>query len=50
MNTMLEARMVAAKIQRPADFVHGFNDGLPRITPSSHGCCVTTIMLLLKSE
>jgi len=37
MNAMLEARIVAARIQRPLDFEHGAVAGRDRITFSSQG-------------
>ena len=37
MKAMLDARMVAAKIQRPCDFEHVDLAGAARITFSSHG-------------
>jgi hypothetical protein len=37
MNAMAEARMVAARIQRPLDFEHGAVAGRDRITFSSQG-------------
>jgi hypothetical protein len=37
MNAMLEARMVAARIQRPLDFEHGAVADRDRITFSSQG-------------
>src|SRR5438445_2192397 len=37
MNAMLEARMVAVRIQRPRDFAHGAVCGADRITLSSQG-------------
>jgi hypothetical protein len=38
MNAMLEARIVAARIQRPWDLEQEATNFVERITPSSHGC------------
>jgi hypothetical protein len=37
MNTMLDPRMVAARIQRPRALPHGVAFFVPAITPSSQG-------------
>jgi hypothetical protein len=50
MKTMLEARIVAVKIQRPARLAHGTLVLPVRSKTSSHGEEAREITLLLKSE